>query len=211
MRQLALLTAAVGLASLISGSASATTVTFGTCVSNNVAGDCAIASAQISVLVGAGPSAGQVTFTFSNVGASASSITDIYFDDGTLLGIASVTNSSGVSFSQGASPGNLPAGNNASPAFVATAGFTADSDAPVQPNGVNPGETVTIVFNLQSGGTFGDVLAELGDGRLRIGVHVQGFASGGSEALVNTPVPEAGTLGLLAVSLFGLARAGRRR
>jgi hypothetical protein len=34
----------------------------------------------------------QVEFTFTNIGPDASSITDVYFDDGTLLGIAEITN-----------------------------------------------------------------------------------------------------------------------
>jgi hypothetical protein len=211
MRRLHLSLASLVIALASVSSASATTLSFGLCVSNNSTADCGIATAQLAVSVAAGPGAGQVAFTFTNVGASASSITDVYFDDGTLLGIASIGNGAGVSFSQGASPGNLPAGNNATPPFVATSGFTADSDPPAQPNGVNPGETLTIVFDLQGGGTLADVLAELGDGRLRIGVHVQGFASGGSESLVNTPLPEPALLALLGVGLVGLARAGRRR
>ena len=200
----------VGLFSLVAAGAAAVPLSFGTCVSNNSAADCAIGSAQIAVDVTGGPAASQVSFTFTNSGSAAASITDIYFDNGTLLGIASIVNGSGVSFSQGASPGDLPAGNNASPPFVATAGFTADSNPPAQPNGVNPGETVTIIFDLQSGGTLQDVLDELGDGRLRIGVHVQGFASSGSEAFVNTPLPEPGALALLGAGLLGLAWAGRR-
>ena len=201
--------AATALAFLGATSASATTVGFGTCVSNTSATNCATGSAQLAVSVVA--VGAQVSFTFTNTGSDASSITDIYFDDGTLLGIASITSGAGVSFSQGATPGNLPAGNNAAPPFVATTGFTADSNTPVQPMGVNPGEFVTIVFDLLSGGTLQDVLDELADGRLRIGVHVQGFADGGSESLVNTPLPEPGVLALLAMGLGGLARAGRRR
>src|SRR4030042_799941 len=184
---------------------------------NNVV-DAAIGEAQLFVDVTA--SGSQVLFTFGNTGPLASSITDVYFDDGSLLGIASIINSTGVAFSQFADPGNLPAANNADPDFVTTAGFSADSDAPDQPNGVNPGESLGILFNLQSTQTFADVLSELGDSSLRIGIHVQGFASGGSEAFVNdgptngngtTPVPEPATMLLLGSGLIGLAGYGRKK
>lgn len=211
MRLGVLFAALAALATVSASGASAAPIQFG-CISGSSAADCAIGEVQLSADVVAGPGANQASFTFFNVGSSAASITDIYFDDGTLLGIASITSSAGVSFSQGATPGNLPAGNNASPPFVATAGFTADSNAPVQPSGVNPGEWVTIVFDLQSGGTIADVLAELADGSLRIGVHVQGFASGGSESFVNTPVPEPSGLSVLALTgAFTAAHRARRR
>ena len=102
----------------------------------------------------------------------------------------------------------LPGSGTASPPFVTTAGFSADSDPPAQPSGVNPSEWVCIIFDLQLGRTYADVLSELADGTLRIGIHVQGFSSGGSESLIN--VPEPGTALLLALGLGGLA-AGRRR
>ena len=116
-----------------------------------------------------------------------------------------------VDFSQGASPGNLPAANNASPPFNTTAGFNADSNPPTQPNGVNPGELLGIRFTLVAGQDFNDVLTELGDGTLRIGIHVQGYASGGSESFVNTPVPEPTTFGLFGLGLSALALARLRR
>jgi hypothetical protein len=182
-------------------------------ITGNSVGNAAIGEAQLSVDV-TNPGAGQVLFMFSNTGPAASSIAAVYFDDGppqSLLGIASIQNGSGVSFSQGASPGNLPGGNNASPAFVTTAGFSADSNPPRQPNGVNPGESLGITFNLQGGQTFDDVLTDLDNGALRIGIHVQGFTDGGSESFVNTPapVPEPGTFMLVGtglVSLLGLHR-----
>ena len=128
----------------------------------------------------------QVEFEFTNIGPEASSITDAYFDDGTLLGIASVDNSDpGVEFAQLAAPPDLPGGNNLVPPFVTTAGFSVDSNPPAQPNGVNPGESLGIIFNLQGGGVFQDIIDELADGTLRIGIHVQGYASSGSEAFVN--------------------------
>jgi hypothetical protein len=128
----------------------------------------------------------QAKFLFTNTGPEASSITDVYFDDGTLLGIASITNTQGlIEFSQLASPPDLPGGNNVSPPFVRTTGFSADSDPPAQPLGVNPGESLEITFNLQAGGVFDDILDELDSGALRIGIHVQGYSSGGSESFIN--------------------------
>jgi hypothetical protein len=197
---------AVGAALLLgTNGAHAATLSFG-CVSNTIAGDCAIGEAQLTAEV-TDPGGGQVLFTFNNSGPDDSSIADVYFDDGALLSIAIIINSVGVSFSQGASPGNLPAAANASPPFVTTAGFSADSDSPVQPNGVNPGEVLGIRFDLQPGQTFNDVLADLADGTLRIGLHVQGYESGGSESFVNAPEPTALVLsGLVVAALAGMRR-----
>jgi len=182
------------------------------CITGNLAGDCAIGEAQLSVDV-TDLGGGQVLFLFSNAGPSSSSITDVYFDDGTLLGIAGLIDAdddalgafgdSGVDFSPGASPPDLPGGNTIG--FEVTAGFLADSDAPAQPSGVNPLESLGIVFDLQGGGTFADIVDELTSGELRIGIHVQGFATGGSESFVNVPVPEPGSALLLAIGLSGLA------
>ena len=179
-------------------------------ITNNIAGDALIGEQQLFVDISdAGGS--QALFTFRNVGPLASSITDVYFDDGALLGIASIDNSDpGVEFSQLAAPPNLPGGAAMSPAFQTTAGFSADSDAPVMPNGVGPGEYVGILFNLKNATTFDDVIADLTDGSLRIGIHVQGFATGGSESFVNVPVPAPGALALGALGL-GLVTCLRRR
>jgi hypothetical protein len=139
-----------------------------------------------------------IIFKFRNIGPALSSITDVYFDDGPLLGIDSITNGPGTSFSNPATPANLPAGNNAIPPFVTTNNFSADSNSGppgVMVNGVNPNEYVMIVFNLINGKMLNDVLADLTDGDLRTGIHVQGYASGGSESFVNgTPIPEPATM-----------------
>ncbi len=176
-------------------------------ITNNSATNAAIGESQLFMDVSDAGS-GQVLLTFRNIGPEASSITDVYFDDGALLSMAAIDNSAGVQFSQGATPSNLPGGNSITPSFITTSGLSADSDAPIQSNGVNPGESLGIKFNLQSGSTFNDVLSGLDDESLRVGIHVQGFADGGSESFVNDgviPTPGAvllASIGMVCVSWF---------
>ncbi len=175
---------------------------------NNLANAMA-GEAQLSVDV-TDPGMGQVTFAFSNVGTAAMSITDTYWDDdgATLDEIASIVEGAGVDFEVGASPPNLPSGNNVG----FDADFSADSNPPTQPNGVNPGETLSVTFDLLDGVTFADVIGDINSALLRIGLHVQGFANGGSEAFVNAPpsnvipAPGAALLGLLGLGTVVGAR-----
>jgi len=187
-------------------------------VTNNSPLQVAIGEAQMFVDV-SDPGGNQVLFKFRNIGPDASSICDVYFDDGALLDIASIDNScpgGDVSFSQPAIPSNLPGGHTVSPPFVTTDEFSADSDPPVQPNGVNPNEWLGIVFNLKTDKAFGDVTAGLAFGEIRIGIHVQGFdvpnpPPSTSEAFINRPIIPAPGAILLAGIGVGLVGWLRRR
>jgi len=164
----------------------------------------------------------QVLFIFSKSGTYDASLTDIYFEDGALLGIAEVFNNltTGVIF---ASPINgqetLPNGNNATPPFETTQGFSADSKN--TGSGVDiSGESVGILFNLdqipesENYYTLADVIAAIYQGfddpteelSLRIGIHVRsiGEGSGYSQSYILTPVPGAVILGLLGLGAVGL-------
>jgi hypothetical protein len=194
------------LLSVVVGSTQARAVGFD-CITNNIPGDCAIGEAQLSVTLSS-PGATQVRFDlFNAMGGAASVIAGIYFDDSGLLdSIASIVNGAGTSFAENGAPPGLPGGNDASPAFDED--FRINAVPPPPTNGVGPGETVGVIFNLTSGMTVAQAQAAFASGALRVGVHVIAFASGGSESLVN--VPEPSPVLLMGLGLVGLAIAGRR-
>jgi MYXO-CTERM domain-containing protein len=175
-------------------------------ITHNDAAAAAVGEAQLYVAID--QLTHGVSFTFYNTGPAPCSITDIYMQDGPILGLATIIDGTGTDFEQGATPHNLPGGNLASPPFVATEQFSAQSQPPVQPMGVNPGEHVELDYTLISGKTVADVVHDLDSGALRIGLHVQGFASGSSESFVNS-VPTPGALAIL--GLGGLVMLRRRK
>ncbi len=193
---------------LTAGIVSAGPTYFFSNISNNNPINAATGEAQLSVeLLDLG--GGAVKFLFNNAGPNPSSIADIYFDtglSGALSGPISFVDSLGtVSFSAGAAPGNLPGGIP----YGFSSDLSADSDAPVQPNGVNPGEQIGLALT----GNFADVTNHLNAGDLRIGLHVQGFANGGSESFINktsapTAVPAPGSVLLagIGISFVGFLR-----
>jgi len=193
---------------LIAAPAQAVSIGFG-CLTGNDPGDCAIGEAQLSVdVIDLGGA--MVRFHFKNAGPLPSVISEIYFDDGSLLALASVVDGPGVDFHPDANPPNLPGAQNAVPPFQVTQGFLAEAVPSPSMNGVGMGEWVMIDFDLQAGQGFADVIDDLTTGDLRIGIHVIAFASGGSESFINLPVPEPGTGLLVGVGLVALCARRRR-
>ena len=200
---------------------------FGRITSNTPGAEGSTIGAQLCVDV-TDPGDDHVLFTFynnhpsdpefQNAPAISSSIMEIYFDDGALFGIADIINDGLLTTFVGgsANPGELPSGENLEPEFETTAGFLADAGKGGPTNGVNPGESVGIVFDLQSGMNFDDVMKaiyagfelEEGDdpkGTLRIGMHVISIGEAEtSDTFIMTPVPGAMILGLLGLGAAGL-------
>lgn len=186
-------------------------------ITGNSAVSAAIGEAQLRMTVDLVGSA--VNFHFTNVGAQPCSITRVYFDERkSMLGTASIFDSgAGVDFLPNVGPANLPGRNNVTPHFVTTREFGATP--PTQPNGVNasavqPGEWLDLRFTFKGTADLSTIIAALADAQLRVGLHVQGFANGQSEAFVDEPggedVPLPSALGL-ALAGFGTLTAVRRR
>ena len=123
---------------------------------------------------------------------SAFYISEAYWDDnGGLFSAISIDSSSNgqnnsvVSWkTTGVTPPNLPSGNTANPTFDGTGGLKAAANNPSPTNGVGINEFVQFKLTYTNGTSFADVISDLKDGSLRLGLHVQGHNTGGSETYV---------------------------
>jgi hypothetical protein len=193
------------VAALTAGSAEA--VTFGFDCFAGPAPACAVGEAQIKVdVIDAGN--GRVNLVFTNTGPAASSVRGIYFDRPEEFGKLRLGPGVGARFVKGGKPRDLPG----VPSFVDDYRFTARKRR--DSNGINPGESLTIVLRLANGRTYADVLSALETGTFKIGVFmIANTGTEGEASLVNVPnpVPEPVAALLGAVACIGLGALGRRR
>ena len=148
----------------------------------------------------------KVEFKVVNDSEVDCSIARIYFDDGALLGVAEIVNGPGTDFEQPATPSDMPARNELDPPFVTTQDFSAGAENPPPHKGINPGEWLKIIFDLQEGFAYADVLEQLDELTLRIGAHVIAFPDVSSESAV-TPEPAT----MIVLGLGGLVLCIKRR
>ena len=219
MKKLVLYFALAILCSLSMPAMAAPTYSF-ECVTNNSIIDAAIGEAQMFVEVSKPFATEQTLFTFYNTGPEASYISDVLFFDGVLLEIAALIDSDetygglaqdlNVDFEEGSNQAN-----DFESKFKLVSGFTVVGDAENDPravNGVHPGQSLGVLFDLITSGTYDNVLEGLNSGNIVIGIKVQGFESDGSERFTNNgviPAPGSILLGSIGVGLVGWLR--RRR
>lgn len=156
---------------------------------------------------------GKANFIFYNDSIFDCSVAQIYFDDGSLLGIDYIINGPGTEFDRAfPGPGNLPGGENLIPPFVADREFNIGAVSPPPENGVNSipaGEWVEIDFDLINGGDLEDVIDELNIRLLRVGLHVISFPDGSSKSAIL--VPEPATIFLFGIGAGLLLKLRKKR
>ncbi len=150
-----------------------------------------------------------VDFVFHNDSTIGATVANVYFEMNALMANGSIAGqSAGVDFDVGGNPQNP-----AQPGFLYGGSwggnlFRARAENPAPHNGINPGETLTIRFDLV--GSFADVLAAVQPGAnngFRIAQHVISVNGDFSVWSINTPTPG----GAAVLALGGLVAMRRRR
>ena len=180
-----------------------------TCISGHSILNCATGAAQLFYNV-TDVGGTQTRIDVVNTGPLASTITQIYFDDtnSRLLGnFVSFAPSAGYVLSRAGIRRVFPRGHETPQSRIPTdLSASAGREGCSVADGMGRSEPGT-ALQLQSRPL--DIVTDLADGDLRLGLHVQNFANGGSESFVDmpssggtaAPVPEPATLVLFGTGL----------
>jgi hypothetical protein len=192
------------VAATMSGSAAADVISFE--VFENGSGIPLAGLSAAAEVTGAGTT---VTMQFRNGSTAPSVVTSIYIE-GTaaamtlLSGPEIVTpQMAGVNFVAGATPPNPPGSVAAWGGGWQGNLFSLRASGPAMQNGLSPGESVSVRFQLN--GSVDDMVRAITGGGMRLAQHVQGVGGGQSVWAVTVPGP--GGAGVLA----GLCVFGARR
>jgi hypothetical protein len=207
--------ASVGLCAT-GAAASSITYTFDHNITNNDPVDAATGHQYSVEVSNAGTTMGGtvnlVSFLFRNASDGVqSSIARVYFESGPLGNIHAINNGPGVNFVGPGSnpfpgPDNVPGAQNAPfQPFETSENKLAKAGPPPSHSGINPGQYMEVIFALQAGKYFDDVITAISRGlvgdidedSLRLAIHVIDFESGGSESFMLVPLPGAFTMGLV--------------
>ena len=125
---------------------------------------------------------------------------NVYFYDG-MLELPLIIPTPGVAFSEPSNPQDLPGYDSG----LLTTFLAADADT--QPEGtnwgVNPGEYLSVRFNIINPYNYDTLLSDIASSNVVLGLKVQGFDGGGSESFI-TPIPASVILGMLGLGIAGL-------
>lgn len=153
-------------------------------------------------------------FVFHNDSSIGSSIARVYIENtsasGALLSDGTIfAESSGVDFTPGSAPPNPPGSISGFGGAWGGNLFSAGAVSPPPFRGINPGETLTLRFDLT--GSFSDLLDALTNGEFRIAQHVIALPEGASVWTVLVPLPPAAWPGITALASLGVVGYVRRR
>ncbi len=150
-------------------------------------------SPDFSVTLFVSEEAGKAKFEIVNTSSIEATVANVYVEAGGLDSLDSILPGPGTAFVSPGNPGEMPSANTLTPAFQSWASVGAS--APPAHNGIDPGESMALVFNLSPGTVLSDIESDLLSGQMRLGLHVIALPDGSSESAVT---PEPATLLLLA-------------
>lgn len=154
----------------------------------------------------------KVRFEFHNESIMDSTVRAIFFEDSLIDDIAGFEFGDDTVFEEMEKAGNLPAGNSLANDFETAFSVVAIPPAPF--NGIGIGDELTIILNLEAGATFDDLIEQINNETLRIGVHVIALPDGTSFSAMSVPpdmVPEPSTVAILSIGSLFLVKRKKRR
>jgi len=144
----------------------------------------------------------QALFTFSNNCDNGGVLGRIFIRENDLITFNSIYDQSeGVSFSDpDYKNAMLPGGHDLG--FTSQNTYAIEADPARPKNGLHYQDYVSVLFDMNDGVLFPDVINSISGGTLGVGLHVQSLPGGASASFTATPIPEPATLILLGIGAF---------